>query len=54
VTLIDLTVSLCGVLLILPAALVLAENGELGVRVRALAQRAGTWVPARIRRARVA
>jgi hydrophobe/amphiphile efflux-3 (HAE3) family protein len=53
VTLIDLTVSLGGVLLVLPAALTLAENGELKARVRKLAGRAGARVP-RTRRARVA
>ncbi len=50
VTLIDLTVSLGGVLLVLPAALALAESGELGIRVRELRRRAGARMP-RLRRA---
>jgi hydrophobe/amphiphile efflux-3 (HAE3) family protein len=45
VTLIDLTVSLCGVLLVLPAALTLAEDGQLGTRVRELGRRAGSRLP---------
>jgi hydrophobe/amphiphile efflux-3 (HAE3) family protein len=53
VTLIDLTVSLCGVLLVLPATFQIAESGEVGDRVRGLARRAGSG-RARLRRPRVA
>ncbi|HKO29349.1 MAG TPA: MMPL family transporter, partial [Solirubrobacteraceae bacterium] len=53
VTLIDLTVSLAGVLVVLPSVLEVAERGELEERVRDLARRAGGRRP-RLRRARVA
>jgi hydrophobe/amphiphile efflux-3 (HAE3) family protein len=53
VTLVDLSVSLAGVLLVLPAVLALAERPALGLDPAALRQRAG--VPPRLRRrARVA
>ncbi len=54
VTLIDLTVSLAGVLLVLPAALALAEGGELGERIRELGAPRRRRAAARARRARVA
>jgi hydrophobe/amphiphile efflux-3 (HAE3) family protein len=53
VTLIDLTVSLAGVLLVLPAALALAERGDLRERLVELPRRVGARVP-RPRRTRVA
>ncbi len=53
VTLIDLTVSLGGVLLVLPASLTLAQRGEFGERARDIARRVGARVP-RLRRPRVA
>ncbi len=53
VTLIDLSVSLAGVLLVLPAALALAERGDLRERLAQAARRIGARVP-RPRRARVA
>jgi predicted RND superfamily exporter protein len=49
VTLIDLTVSLCGVLLVLPAVLVLAERREVRAAFGAVARRAGAGT-ARLRR----
>ena len=45
VTLIDLGVSLGGVLLVLPATLALAEDGQFRVRVRELTRRAGARRP---------
>jgi len=51
VTLIDLTVSLGGVLLVLPAALKLAESDDVAERARELARRLRS---VRVRRARVA
>ncbi len=54
VTLIDLTVSLCGVLLVLPAALTLAESADLGERIREFGRRLAARAPRRQRRARVA
>jgi hypothetical protein len=53
VTLIDLTVSLGGVLLVLPAVLVIAERGGAVEAVRGFARRAGNGT-ARLRRPRVA
>jgi hydrophobe/amphiphile efflux-3 (HAE3) family protein len=53
VTLIDLTVSLAGVLVVLPSVLEVAERGELEERMRELARRLGARRP-RLRRARVA
>jgi predicted RND superfamily exporter protein len=54
VTLIDLTVSLAGVLLVLPAVLVVAERGDLLQDARRLPRRAGAMLPRLRRRARVA
>jgi predicted RND superfamily exporter protein len=55
VTLVDLSVSLGGVLLVLPAVLVLAERGGVTDRVRELIRRAAAGVPRpRRRRPRVA
>jgi predicted RND superfamily exporter protein len=54
VTLVDLTVSLAGVLLVLPAALALAERGGLADSVRDGASRAIAWLPRPRRRARIA
>jgi predicted RND superfamily exporter protein len=53
VTLIDLTVSLAGVLVVLPATLQIADTGELPERIRALAGRVGAH-RSRLRRPRVA
>jgi hypothetical protein len=53
VTLIDLTVSLAGVLVVLPSVLEVAEDGELEERIREFARRARGRRP-RLRRARVA
>ncbi len=53
VTLIDLSVSLLGVLLVLPSVLALSERGDAWQRVRELARRVGGWLPRR-RRATVA
>jgi hydrophobe/amphiphile efflux-3 (HAE3) family protein len=53
VTLIDLTVSLAGVLVVLPSVLELAERGELGERMREFSRRTRARRP-RFRRARVA
>jgi len=53
VTLIDLTVSLVGVLLVLPAVLALVERGDTVHNVRELARRVGALTPRR-RRATVA
>jgi predicted RND superfamily exporter protein len=53
VTLIDLTASLGGVLLVLPAALRIVESGAAGERIRDLGRRAGAR-GARLRRPRVA
>lgn len=52
VTLIDLTVSLCGVLIVLPAALALGESAELGDRARERWRRHAARAPRR--RSRVA
>jgi uncharacterized protein len=41
VTVVDLSVSLAGVLVVLPAVLLLAEDGRLRVPVRAWARRLG-------------
>jgi predicted RND superfamily exporter protein len=54
VTLIDLSVSLAGVLLVLPAVLVVAERGDLRQGARRLPRRAGALLPRLRRRARVA
>jgi predicted RND superfamily exporter protein len=54
VTLIDLTVSLAGVLLVLPAVLALSERGDVLERFRAVAGAAGGIVARRRRRPRVA
>ena len=54
VTLVDLTVSLCGVLLILPAVLALSQRDDAFARVRGLWRRVGTALPGGRRRARVA
>jgi predicted RND superfamily exporter protein len=53
VTLIDLSVSLAGVLLILPCVLVLSERDDLAVRARELIRRRGDGLRPR-RRARMA
>jgi predicted RND superfamily exporter protein len=53
VTLIDLTVSLAGVLVVLPATLQIADSGELPERIRELARRVGVH-RSRLRRPRVA
>jgi predicted RND superfamily exporter protein len=53
VTLIDLSVSLAGVLLVLPSVLALSERGDAWQGVRELARRIGGSLPRR-RRARVA
>lgn len=54
VTLIDLTVSLVGVLLVLPAALVLSERGEVLDSAREQARRIAAGMPWARRRTRVA
>jgi hydrophobe/amphiphile efflux-3 (HAE3) family protein len=54
VTVIDMSVSLAGVLLVLPAVLVVAERGDLLGRLRAVPRRASAALPRRRRRARVA
>jgi hydrophobe/amphiphile efflux-3 (HAE3) family protein len=54
VTVIDLTVSLAGVMVVLPAVLMLAEQGDLLVRGRGLVRRLGEAVRRPRRRARVA
>jgi predicted RND superfamily exporter protein len=54
VTLIDMTVSLGGVLLVLPAVLVISEREELAQSVRAAMERAGGTRPRLRRRTRVA
>jgi hydrophobe/amphiphile efflux-3 (HAE3) family protein len=54
VTLIDLTVSLAGVLIVLPAVLVLAERGQLAEAWRSVRLRFGGVRPRLRRRARVA
>ena len=54
VTLVDLSVSLAGVLLVLPAALVLSEREDVRQAVGALAKRASAMLPRRRRRARIA
>jgi hypothetical protein len=54
VTLIDLSVSLAGVLLVLPAALALSERGNLFDSTREALARAGAARPRLRRRARVA
>jgi hydrophobe/amphiphile efflux-3 (HAE3) family protein len=53
VTLIDMSVSLIGVLLVLPAVLALSERGDVMASVREKAARAGAFLPRR-RRATVA
>jgi len=53
VTLVDLTVSLGGVLLVLPSVLALSEQGDVVQRVRSLPGRVAGALPRR-RRARVA
>jgi hydrophobe/amphiphile efflux-3 (HAE3) family protein len=54
VTLVDLTVSLVGVLLVLPAVLVVAEREGRVHSARAFARRAGAALPRLRRRARIA
>jgi hydrophobe/amphiphile efflux-3 (HAE3) family protein len=54
VTLVDLSVSLCGVLLVLPAVLALSERGALAGSLRYLAGRRSGGLPRLRRRARVA
>jgi uncharacterized protein len=54
VTLVDLTVSLAGVLLVLPAVLVLAERDDVLHDARGIIRRAGAALPRPRRRARVA
>jgi uncharacterized protein len=54
VTLVDLSVSLGGVLLVLPAVLAVAERGGVLQHARAMGRRATAIVPRRRRRARVA
>jgi hypothetical protein len=53
VTLIDLTVSLAGVLLVLPAALAVAERGQVLDRVTGFARRSAGRLPRVRRRDRV-
>jgi hypothetical protein len=53
VTLIDLTVSLAGVLLVLPAVLAATDREDIVDRAQELARRAGAALPRR-RRAKVA
>jgi hypothetical protein len=54
VTLIDLTVSLAGVLVVLPAVLVVSERNDLAPSLRAMYGRVLTLLPRSRRRARVA
>ena len=54
VTIVDLSVSLGGVLLVLPAVLVLSERGDVVARVRALGGAAGAGLARLRRRPRVA
>jgi uncharacterized protein len=54
VTLIDLSVSLAGVLLVLPSVLALSERDDLLEAARGLGRRAFSWLPRPGRRARVA
>ena len=54
VTLVDLSVSLGGVLLVLPAVLALSEREDLAARLRGLRRRAAMALPRALRRARVA
>ncbi len=54
VTLIDLSVSLAGVLLVLPSVLALSERDDLLEAARGLLRRAFSWLPRPGRRARVA
>jgi hydrophobe/amphiphile efflux-3 (HAE3) family protein len=54
VTLIDLTVSLAGVLVILPSVLALSERDDLAERAREVVRRGGDALRARRRRARMA
>jgi hydrophobe/amphiphile efflux-3 (HAE3) family protein len=54
VTLVDLSVSLAGVLIVLPAALALSERGDVVERARAVARRAATGKVRLRRRPRVA
>jgi predicted RND superfamily exporter protein len=54
VTVVDLTVSLCGVLMVLPAVLALSERGELAGSLRRLTRLRSPGLPRLRRRARVA
>ncbi|HEY2436265.1 MAG TPA: MMPL family transporter [Solirubrobacteraceae bacterium] len=54
VTVVDLTVSLCGVLVVLPAVLTLSERGELAGSLRRLGRPRAPRLPRLRRRARVA
>ena len=54
VTVVDLSVSLCGVLVVLPAVLALSERGELAGSLRRIPRPRGLGVPRLRRRARVA
>ena len=54
VTLVDLTVSLAGVMLVLPSVLALAERGDVVESARRAIRRAGSVLPRPRRRARVA
>jgi hypothetical protein len=54
VTVVDLSVSLCGVLVVLPAVLALSERGELAGSLRRIVRWRGPRAPRLRRRARVA
>jgi uncharacterized protein len=54
VTLVDLTVSLAGVLLVLPSVLALSERDDLAERVGDRVRRVGAALRLRRRRARIA
>ncbi len=54
VTLVDLTVSLAGVLLVLPSVLAIAERGDVAEHARDFVRRAAAGLPWSRRRARVA
>ncbi len=54
VTVIDLSVSLAGVLIVLPAVLAVSERGELAGSLRQFARRRADWRPRLRRRPRVA
>jgi hypothetical protein len=54
VTLVDLSVSLAGVMLVLPSVLALAEREDLAEQGRELGRRLAAAMPRRWRRARVA